>query len=108
MILTVKPIIGEQSFLIDDVYKKVIMPALINVSNQIDNDIRTCIKQEIKEHGSIVKRYGDWAKFITKEIEIVRYLADTKHLFHKTLLYRGKYIRDYYIKFEDTICSSSS
>jgi len=100
MILTMKPIKGEQSFLIDDIYKEKVIPFIKNTAKQIDNDIRDCIKQEIKERGSIVKRYGDWAKFINKEISVADYPISPKYPFHQSLFYRGKHIRDYIITFE--------
>jgi len=86
--------------LINDIHKKYITPKIIETAKQIDNDIRSCIKQEIKERGSIVKRYGDWAKFINKEIGIAHYPVNPKYPFHESLFYRGKHIRDYIITFE--------
>ena len=35
--------------LINDIHKKYITPKIIETAKQIDNDIRSCIKQEIKE-----------------------------------------------------------
>ena len=100
MPLTIKNIIGKQTTLIDKMWQNLIVPATVKQARQIDNDIRECIKKEIKERGSIVKRYGDWAKFIRKEIGIVNYPVNPRYLFHKSLLYRGKHIKDYIIKFE--------
>ena len=86
--------------LIDDIYKREVMPIIKNTAKQIDNDIRMCIKREIKERGSIVKRYGDWAKFINKEIGMANYPINPRYPFHQSLFYRGKHIRDYIIIFE--------
>ena len=81
-----------------DLYTDMILPQIHKISKQIDNDIRVYIKQEIKEQGSIVKRYGDWAKFINQEIDIIEYEAEPGYLFHKVLLYRGKKVKDYCIE----------
>ena len=76
-----------------------LLDASKKMSIYIDNDIRDCIKEEINKHGSIVKRYGDWAKFINKEVGIAHYPLNTKYLFYQSLFYRGKHIRNYVIKY---------
>jgi len=81
-------------------YKAEVIPTIEKISKQIDNDIRYCIKIEYKKYGSIVKRYGDWAKFINKEMGITYYPIDPIFPFHKSLFYRGKHIRDYIISFK--------
>ena len=45
----------------DDIYRIKVIPLIKKQARQIDDDIRDCIKLEIKVFGSIVKRYGDWA-----------------------------------------------
>lgn len=99
MLLTTKNIIGKRTTLINEMYQSKMIPLIKKQAIQIDNDIRECIKKEIKEYGSIVKRYGDWAKFINKEIGMAHYPIDPKYPFHQSLFYRGKHIRDYIIKF---------
>ena len=85
--------------LMNDFYKGKVLPQLKIIAEQIDNDIRICIKREIKERGSIIKRYGDWAKFINKEMGMAHYPIDPKYPYHQTLFYRGEHIRDYVLKF---------
>ena len=101
MLLTTKNIIGERTTLIDEMYQNVMIPLIKKQAKQIDDDIRICIKKEIKENGSIVKRYGDWAEFINKEIGMTHYPTDSKYLYHQSLFYRGEHIRDYIIKYVD-------
>ena len=84
--------------LTNEFYKTYIMPQIHKIAKQIDDDIRSCIKEEINKYGSIVKRYGDWAKFIKKEMCIANYPIDPKYPYLQTLFYRGKHIRDYDIK----------
>ena len=85
--------------LMNEFYEEQVIPQIYKICEQIDNDIRSCIKEGIKKYGSIVKRYGDWAKFINKEMGMAYYPIDPKYPFHQTLFYRGKHIRDYNIKF---------
>ena len=98
MILTTKNITGERTTLIDEIYQSQVMPLIKKQAKQIDNDVRDCIKKEIRKYGSIVKRYGDWAKFINKEMGMAHYSIDPKYPYHQSLFYRGKHIRDYVIK----------
>jgi len=81
----------------DDVYRLKVLPLIKQQAKQIDNDIRQCIKTEHKIYGSIVKRYGDWAKFITKEIVMVEQPNEGNIFFNQQLYYRGKHIRNYQI-----------
>ena len=81
--------------LIDELYKIKVIPLAKKQAKRIDDDIRECIKLEIKTFGSIIKRYGDWAKFVTKEIMMVDLPEPNKCCFHSKLYYRGKFIRDY-------------
>jgi len=77
-----------------------IQPVIEKQSKQIDKDICECIKAEIKTYGSIIKRYGDWAKFLKKEITIVELKNSQKYIPDKALFYRGKFIRKYRITIE--------
>ena len=86
--------------LIDDLYKIKVVPLIKEQAKQIDDDIRECIKLEIKIFGSIVKRYGDWAKFITKEMVIAELPASQNCFFKQALYYRGKFIQGYEIKLD--------
>ena len=81
--------------LMNEFYEEQVIPQIHKIARQIDNDIRGCIKEEMKKYGSIVKRYGDWAKFINKEIVMAYYPLYSKNLLHESLFYRGKHIRDY-------------
>lgn len=100
--LTTRELPGNYEYnLMNEFYEEQVIPNIIKIAKQIDDDIRTCIKREIKEYGSIVKRYGDWAKFINKEMSIAYYPIDPKYLYHKSLFYRGKHIRDYIMKFDN-------
>jgi len=83
----------------EDLYINSFIPKIEFISRRIDDDIRDCIKEEIKKYGSIVKRYGDWAKFINKEMIMAHYSIDPKYPFYQTLFYRGKRIRDYVIRY---------
>ena len=83
---------------IEDLYRIKVVPLIKEQAKRIDDDIRECIKLEIKMFGSIVKRYGDWAKFITREMIIVELPHSTNCFFEKVLYYRGKFIRGYGIK----------
>lgn len=86
--------------LIDDLYRIKIVPMIKEQAKQIDDDIRECIKLEIKVFGSIVKRYGDWAKFITKEMVMAELPASQNCFFKKVLYYRGEFIRGYEIRLD--------
>ena len=83
----------------EDLYRIRVVPLIREQARRIDDDIRECIKEEIKKYGSIVKRYGDWAKFINKEMIMAHYSIDPKYPFYQTLFYRGKRIRDYVIRY---------
>ena len=106
MLLTTKHIVDEQTFLIDEIYKDHIIPLTKKIAKQIDNNIRNCIKKEIRERGSIVKRYGDWAKFINKEIGLAYYQNNRNNydgLFYRELFYRGNSINKYVIDYRGII-----
>ena len=75
-------------------WKDNVQPKLNLLYRQIDNDIRACIKEEIKKNGSIVKRYGDWAKFINQNFSILRFVHE-KRFFYRKLYFQGKLIREY-------------
>ena len=91
----------------DELYELKVVPIIKQQAKQIDDDIRKCIKTELKLYGSIVKRYGDWAKFITKEICMVEIQKSSDNIFFsKALYYRGKYIQGYQIKIESGIHSN--
>jgi len=83
---------------IENFYRIKVVPLIKKQARLIDDDIRNCIKLEIKIFGSIVKRYGDWAKFITKEMMILELPNSRNYFFKKTLYYRGNLIRGYEIK----------
>ncbi|MBC8473349.1 MAG: hypothetical protein H8D54_00885 [Candidatus Omnitrophica bacterium] len=85
---------------IEDLYRIKVVPIIKEKAKQIDDDIRECIKLEIKTFGSIVRRYGDWAKFITKEMIIAELPRSYNCFFNKSLYYRGKFIRGYGIKLD--------
>ncbi len=85
---------------IDDLFRIKVTPLAKEQAKQIDDDIRECIKLEIKMFGSIVKRYGDWAKFITKEMEMADLPRSSNCFFNKALYYWGKFIRGYEIKLD--------
>jgi len=97
MLLTTKNIAGEQTFLMDDIFKTNILPLCKRQAKKIDNDIRACIKKEIKERGSIVKRYGDWAKFIGKEFRRVILQNHDNIYFREEIYYRNNLIGKYEI-----------
>ena len=85
----------------DEIYKLKVLPLIEQQAKQIDDDIRECIKIEYKIFGSIVKRYGDWAKFITKKIAMGEIPYRSGNIYYsKALYYRGKHIRNYQIKID--------
>lgn len=86
--------------LMEDLYRIKVVPLIKEQAKQRDNDIRECIKLEIKVFGSIVKRYGDWARFITKEMVIAELPASQNCFFKQALYYRGKFIRGYEMKLD--------
>ena len=85
---------------IENSYRIKVVPLIKKQARQIDDDIREYIKLEIKIFGSIVKRYGDWAKFITREMIIAELPHSPNCFFEKGLYYRGKFIRGYGIKLD--------
>ena len=85
---------------VNDLFKLKVAPKIEEQAKQIDGDIRECIKLEIKTFGSIVKRYGDWAKFVTKEMIIAELPYSENCFFNKALYYRGKFIRGYGIELD--------
>ena len=85
----------------DELYELKVVPIIKQQAKQIDDDIRKCIKTELKLYGSIVKRYGDWAKFITKEICMVEMPKSSDNIFfRRALYYRGRYVQGYQIKID--------
>jgi len=84
--------------IIDEMYKTNILPLVEKQARRIDNDIRACIKEEIKKYGSIVKRYGDWAKFIKEEFERVILPSHCNNIyFGEIIYYRNNFIGKYEI-----------
>lgn len=84
--------------IIDEMYKTNILPLVEKQAKLIDNDIRFCIKEEIKKYGSIVKRYGDWSKFIRKEFERVMLPSHCNNTyFGEKIYYRNNFIGKYEI-----------
>jgi len=86
----------------DEIYRLKVLPLIKEQAKQIDDDIRQCIKTEYEIFGSIVKRYGDWAKFIIKEILMLEMPNEGNIYFNKQLYYRGKHIMNYNIKIDFT------
>ena len=82
-----------------DRMNRYILDKRIELIKDMDNIIRSCIKKEIKEYGSIIKRYNSWKEFIEDNIVIT--ISRIQHGEIRTLIYRGKtekrFVFDYYV-----------
>jgi len=83
--------------LMDNIFYRYLEPETERVAKQIDKDIINCIKKERETRGSIVKRYGNWANFISKECLIVSKQPTSEFLLDKSLFYKGKFVNNYHI-----------
>ncbi len=81
--------------LFDTYWAENIEPKISELYQCIEDDIRRCIKIDYKQYGSIVKRYGNWANFITKNMQLVEKAYNDKYIFRKRLYYRGQLVGEY-------------